>query len=501
MEPSGAKEPSDSFHPNKKVSVLGPKEGIGSFFVAESAEIVTDMNYCFELWQEFSPQKNLFDTWEFRLAFYKGYQYKPYFLLLRNKVKNLALLPLWYDADKKRYTWFGSDWQEEVRFFAKDSNYIPILLSAAPSPLSLNAISQDSVEPIKDYNPPTTLPSSLRSEWAPKIKFEEDSPKYILNLEGLKNHEDYLMTLKKNRRHDLRKDRRKIERRNPEIIINNFADFDFLIELSKKRFREKGEETDWEDPRRVATFREVIKLAGKSYQARMITIKINGKVAGVDLICLYGKTYYTLKCGYDVKNFSGIGNFMNLLEIDDALKLGMKKIDFLQNNYGWKSQYFQPLPLLKYEKEISLPDVKLRNFQLPDLKRVREIEKSSFTLDAYSEERFENLYKKHPDDFIVAEKNNNIVGYIIAYENGGFLDFNSMAVDKKYRGLGIGRLLVNFILERFKKRGLKKASLEVRPTNETALSFYQNLGFKISGIIKNYYKDGEDAYRMEKIIS
>ena len=28
----------------------------------------------------------------------------------------------------------------------------------------------------------------------------------------------------------------------------------------------------------------------------------------------------------------------------------MKKIDFLQNNYHWKSRWFQEVPLLKYEK-------------------------------------------------------------------------------------------------------------------------------------------------------
>lgn len=334
MEPSEAGEPPDSFCQEKKISVLEPKKGIGSFLVAnKNIEIVSDINRCFELWQEFSPQKSLFDTWEFRLAFYKGYQYKPHFLLLKNENENLALLPLWYDVDKKRYTWFGSDWQEEVRFFAKDPNYMPILLSAAPSPLYLNAIAKDSVEPIKE-----------------KVKFENDDSKYVLNLEGFRNHEDYLMTLKKNTRHNLRKDRRKIERQNPEIIINNFADFNYLVELSKKRFQKKGKEADWKDPRRVETFREVIKLGGKSYRVRMIAIKIGGKIVGVDLICLYHNTYFTLKCGYDVQNFSGIGNFMNLFEIDDAIKLEMKKIDFLQNNCGWKGQYFPPLPLFKYER-------------------------------------------------------------------------------------------------------------------------------------------------------
>lgn len=328
-------DPPDSSLLNREKILLSEpnKKRSGSFFVEKNIEIISEIERCHKLWQEFSCQKNLFDTWEFRLAFFKAYQYKPYFLLLKNKFENLAILPLWYDEDKKKYTWFGSDWQEEVRFYTKDPSYIPILISAAPSPLYLNAISEDAIAPIKD-----------------KIKFKKDNPKYILDLENLRNHEDYLMALKKNRRRGLRKDRNRILRQNPEIVINNFSDFRFLVELSKKRFVEKREKTDWEDPKRIKAFEEVIKLGGKSYQIRMITIKINQKIAGVDLICLYNRTYFTLKCGYDVKNFSGIGNFMNLFEIDDALRLKMKKIDFLQNSYNWKNRYFHPLPLFQYEK-------------------------------------------------------------------------------------------------------------------------------------------------------
>ena len=82
----------------------------------------------------------------------------------------------------------------------------------------------------------------------------------------------------------------------------------------------------------------------------MITVSIGKQAAGVDLICLCNHVYYALKCGYNVKKFPGIGNFINLLEIDDAIGLGMKKIDFLQNNYNWKSQYFEEVKLYKYEK-------------------------------------------------------------------------------------------------------------------------------------------------------
>jgi len=296
-------------------------------------EIVSEIERCHQLWLELAGPKTLFDTWEFRYAFYLGYHYRPYFILLKNEKENLAVLPLWYDDDEKRYTWFGSDWQEEVRFFSKDPKYIPILLEVAPTPLLLNAIS------------PKSAFLSGKS-----VAFEADDAKYILHLEKFSNHENYLATLKKNERHSMRKDRRRIERQTPEIIIDNFADFDSLVEISKKRITEKNKVPDWHDPRRIETFRQVINLGGKSYKTRMITVKINGKIAGVDLICLLHDTYFTVKCGYNVAEFPGIGNYFNLIEIDDAIKLGFKKIDFLQNNYTWKSRWFEAVPLFKYQK-------------------------------------------------------------------------------------------------------------------------------------------------------
>ena len=79
----------------------------------------------------------------------------------------------------------------------------------------------------------------------------------------------------------MRKDRNRIRKMNPEIVINNFSDFEKLVELSKNRFVQKGEEADWEDERRVEAFRQVIKLAGKSYSVRMISVKIGDEIAGV----------------------------------------------------------------------------------------------------------------------------------------------------------------------------------------------------------------------------
>jgi|APSaa5957512622_1039677.scaffolds.fasta_scaffold15425_2 hypothetical protein len=298
-------------------------------------EIVSDVDQATLLWQEFSQNQTLFDTLEFRLAFFEAYKPKIHFVTLKSPTEVVGLLPLQYEEDKQKYFWFGSWWQEENKFLVKDELYIPLLLASCPLPLNLNAISFE-------------LPT-----WIQKvIEFKADDPKYILKLDLIDTLDDYLATLDKKKRYNLKRDFRVIEAYKPEIVIDNFSDFDGLVELSKKRFFEKGEETDWEDKRRVEAFRKVIEYGRKkiSYQIRMVTIKIGSKLAAVDLVAVFNGCYYPLKCGYNVKDFPGIGNYVNLLEIKDAIDLGLNKMDFLEIGYGWKDKWFESIPLLMYEK-------------------------------------------------------------------------------------------------------------------------------------------------------
>lgn len=305
-------------------------------------QIVSDLHRAKELWDEFSPKKTLFDTWEFRLAFYNGYKYTPHFILLKTEAEHQALLPLWYEADEKRYVFFGSVWQEENNFFVKDPIFSPLILSISPTPLYLNALSADSIGQTNDF-----------------VEFESDDPKFILDLTTISSVEDFLATMKKKRRYNLRRDWKLIDSKKPEILFDNFSDLDSLIDLSIKRFAQKGEDTDWEDPRRTEAFRQVVALGqkGESYKIRMITVKIGGEVAAVDLIAMYNDCYYPLKCGYDVANFPGIGNYVNLFEIKDALSLGCKKMDFLEIDYGWKNKWFDQQPLYRYQKDYSADEV------------------------------------------------------------------------------------------------------------------------------------------------
>jgi ribosomal-protein-alanine N-acetyltransferase len=46
----------------------------------------------------------------------------------------------------------------------------------------------------------------------------------------------------------------------------------------------------------------------------------------------------------------------------------------------------------------------------------------------------------------------------------------------------------------------KSCYLEVRVSNDVALSLYKRTGFEVERTIREYYSDGEDAYIMSKKI-
>ncbi len=322
------------------------KKKPASFLKNLKYEIITEISECQKLWEEFSPKESLFDLWDFRLVFYQAYQKtrEPYFVLLKKGEKKIGLLPLWYESDRKKYFWFGGWWHEDNKFFLKEPLFAPVLLSLSPKPVYLNGIAPSML----DY-------LIINEEFK---KFQPEDPKYVLDLSEIKSFDDYLKKLKKSRRHNLKKDRKRIDKQNPEVIINNFSDLEHLISLSRQRFKDKEangyrdvceEERGWEDPRYIETFRNLIENKSKDFDLRMLTVKINDKIAGVDLVAIYKDCYYALVCGYDVNNFPGIGNYLNILDIKEATSMGLKKIDFLQNNYQWKDKWFQSTPLLGYE--------------------------------------------------------------------------------------------------------------------------------------------------------
>lgn len=69
-----------------------------------------------------------------------------------------------------------------------------------------------------------------------------------------------------------------------------------------------------------------------------------------------------------------------------------------------------------------------------------------------------------------------------------------LAVHPSYRRQGFGQVLLQALLTVAQQQGLERATLEVRASNQSALSLYQKFGFQEVGRRRRYYPDtGEDG--------
>ncbi|MFQ6077411.1 MAG: ribosomal protein S18-alanine N-acetyltransferase [Candidatus Bathyarchaeia archaeon] len=73
----------------------------------------------------------------------------------------------------------------------------------------------------------------------------------------------------------------------------------------------------------------------------------------------------------------------------------------------------------------------------------------------------------------------------------------NIAVHPRFRRLGIGNGLLESLMEEARSKGARRATLEVRVSNEAAQALYRRKGFTPVAIRKKYYSDtDEDAIIM-----
>ncbi len=129
---------------------------------------------------------------------------------------------------------------------------------------------------------------------------------------------------------------------------------------------------------------------------------------------------------------------------------------------------------------------------------VAAIESVSYP-DPWSESLFYNELTNPASHFYVEFVSEELVGY------GGFwlaadeADILTVTVSPMFRGKGLGRALLEFLLEEARRRGASFAMLEVRVSNTVARTLYQSAGFYEVGLRKGYYDHGgEDAILMRR---
>ncbi|WP_088188897.1 GNAT family N-acetyltransferase [Desulfosporosinus sp. FKA] len=92
-------------------------------------------------------------------------------------------------------------------------------------------------------------------------------------------------------------------------------------------------------------------------------------------------------------------------------------------------------------------------------------------------EGIEKFIKRNPKTNFVAQVENIIVGVILCGHDGRRGYIYHTAVKTDYRGRGIGRALVDNVINALKKEEINKVALVVFSSNDLGNKFWQSLGF------------------------
>ena len=132
---------------------------------------------------------------------------------------------------------------------------------------------------------------------------------------------------------------------------------------------------------------------------------------------------------------------------------------------------------------------------LADLDTILEIELESF-VNPWTREMYLADLENHGVSFcyVVRDASQRVVGYCSFWRVLDELHVNNVAVAPAYRGRGAGTALMREVLREGARMGARRATLEVRRSNEAARRLYERLAFTVTGIRRGYYTNPvEDA--------
>ena len=141
--------------------------------------------------------------------------------------------------------------------------------------------------------------------------------------------------------------------------------------------------------------------------------------------------------------------------------------------------------------------VRIRSMLMEDCKAVHEIEQQCFA-DSWSYSMFEELFRYPSNCYFVAENQGEVCGFAGILVTIETADVMNIGVHPAYRQQGIGRMLLNALMDEAKQRGCHQMLLEVRESNQIAIQLYESCGFSQIAVRKKYYSQPlEDGLVMQ----
>jgi [ribosomal protein S18]-alanine N-acetyltransferase len=130
-----------------------------------------------------------------------------------------------------------------------------------------------------------------------------------------------------------------------------------------------------------------------------------------------------------------------------------------------------------------------------EIDAILAIEEASFTNPWTREMYLAELQNEGVSFFYLArDPERRTIGFCSVWRVLDELHINNLAVLPAYRRAGIGFALLTHALDEGARMGARRATLEVRRSNEAARQLYERFGFSVVGVRHGYYSNPvEDA--------
>lgn len=141
-----------------------------------------------------------------------------------------------------------------------------------------------------------------------------------------------------------------------------------------------------------------------------------------------------------------------------------------------------------------------RPFTPTDISSVVRIVEESLG-EIYPPSLYLTIHNLWREGFLLLIEEGKVVGFVAAVPSGAKVARVLMlAVLPGHRNRSHGKALMKDLYENSLAKGMDTIVLEVRKSNRAAISFYEQQGFSLCGEIKKFYSNGEDAYKMIKVL-
>lgn len=277
---------------------------------------ITDVNEAKKIWDQLSPKNTIYDDWDFRYIYSNLIGSKINFIVLYFDNEAVSLLPL--ELTEDNLIFFGGNFTEDNKFFTK------------------KGFEKYEIEILQFISNENYKLGYMESKYA-NSEFVDNV--YFLPLENLKDKNSYIDAFWSGKaRQNLRSQIRKLESLNLEVKYNVFSDVNKMIELNKKRFGPSS--TFNRFPKR----QEYLMKLSESFESYSISIYINGQLESVGFSIKFNDTYYGFNSGTN-NNYNGLGKYLILEKIQQAIKSGANYYNARSGNLGWKENFgFTPKP-------------------------------------------------------------------------------------------------------------------------------------------------------------